>query len=788
MSNTPDLTIVQEIDAEVPFDEAPATPQRIDMPLPMEQQVFRSPGAVSEMSGTTAISSFSMIEAEFLEPKYILKHMRKLCDAAGEFLQHLAPQDATISDDHRNIQEMLKPDSDFAEEYRDFDDELKLHLKHFKGEENSYINIRAVHRALFGSYNDVGALQSGVNLVLYLANILVLAKQMIGSSRNDKGVWDRLRQLDNLFPSQFMHSLTTQDSLATQKSMIAVGNSVLLKETSDLALEIRTQLAILSLERSASEAEFNPDEALDGIFLHSEASQEDQNIIRGWSVPALGGEGTDLPREVQDKIAARFNELRTFLPTDTQSLEHGDVVDLEGLSSTFPWEATVLQLLHWVRLRRDEISASIEAVGGATAILANMKKAMAAPQPAAEGAGPTTAPRDSPRKKRASFGRHRRRSSRKFDPHAPIDLRAIDVLKARERDSGVHFDPKDPQPRDVFVEVAQEEDNTPQTVEGQVEAEAAIGDVAAEHGLSQHTGRDTWEQTIGGDDQPQGDATLVAGEEEFEDIHSIAPLGPPKSTQDMVAALRWVQPTGKENRKAGRFVDRQANAERVEFGNGFESSQPTPGPSNRGLDKGKQRADPPPSASRKRAREQDSDEDDDAFETGDRAALVQNRREKAPISKRARVEPPSSAPAPPSHQPVRASQTRAPVDEELRLPPSQQRALASAPAAPRTDQEDSASEHEPPDMTEIPPSSYQAQLQLAKQNSAIGGAGRSRQPRRSWTADQEEALVEYMDTFKGSYSKIEKFDCSADGYGLLGEFTQVNLKDKARTMAVNMIK
>lgn len=773
-----DLTVVEEVDTEIAFDDAPATPQRIDLPLPLEQQAFRSPGAISEMSGTTAISSFSMIEAEFLEPKYMLKHMRKLCDVANEFLEHLAPQDGSISDDHNNIQEMLKPGSVYAEEFHDFDDELKLHVKHFKGNENSFINVRAVHRALFGTYNDAGALQSGMNPVLYMANILVFAKQMISSSRNDKGVFDRLRQLDNLFPSQFMRSL------ATSSLNVMAGDSALLKETFTVALEIRTQLAIISLERSASESDFEPYEALQGIFLRPEAFQETDGILRGWSVAALGGEETNLSQEIQEKIAERFNELRAFLPTDPQSLENGDAVDLEGLNSAFQWEAAILNFLHWVRLRQRELGAAIEAAGGSSAILSNVKQAIALPQPAPEEARLTTAPRDSPRKKRASFARQRRRSSRKFDPNAPIDLRAIEALKARERDSGVHFDPKDPQPGDVFIEVA-EEDDVQQVVEKPVQVEAALDNVPVERESSEQLEelqRDTWE--------PQGDATLVAGEDEFENVEAPSRHSPPKSTQELLAALKSV-PTGKENCKAARFVDRQPNAVRVDFGEGFDSSQATPGPSTQVLDKGKQRADPPPSASRKRAREEsDQDDDDDGFETTDRTAQAQSRRQKAPVSKRIRVNPPSSAPAPPSHQPTRVAPSEEYGDEVLRIP---QRRRPSPSTAPEPREASTATpEPEPaaPEMTEPlpPPSTYATQHALALQNSAIGGAGKARQPRRTWTDAQEDAFIAYMELLGPSYAKIQKYDQGLEGYGLLDEFSQVNFKDKARTMAINMIK
>ncbi|KAH6616334.1 hypothetical protein C7974DRAFT_365598 [Boeremia exigua] len=789
-----DLTIVEEVDAEIAFDAAPATPQRIDLPLPLEQQAFRSPGAASEMSGTTAISSFSMIEAEFLEPKYMLKHMRKLCDAADEFLQHLTPADGHISDDHHNIQEMLKPGSDFAEEYHDFDEELKVHLKHFKGEENNYINVRAVHRALFGSYTDTGAIQSGISLVLYSANIIVLAKQMIDSSRSDKRVWDRLRQLDSLFPSQFMRSLGAKGSAAA-------GDSALLSETFDFALEIRTQLAILSLQRSASESDFDPEEALSGIFLNSDAAQENGGLIRGWTVAALGGEETGLSQELQQKVAERYNELRRFLPTDVQSLENGDVVDLEGLSSAFEWEAIVLQLLHWVRLRRHELSASIDALGGSAAILANVKQAIAAPQPAPEEAT-APAPRDSPRKKRLSFGRNRRRSSRKFDPNAPIDMRTINALKARERDSGVHFDPKDPQPGDLFEEVAEEDVNgrvepAPEDVEAALEdVVSAPGDAEAERALNEQIEqieKDTWNE------QPQGDATLVAGDDELVEVDASAPTGPPKSTQEHLAALKAIQPTGKENRKGTRFVDRQPNAVRVDFGEGFDNSQATPGPSSKALDKGKQRADPPPSAARKRAREE-TDSDDNAYESTDRGARVHARRQKAPVSKRARLElaaapsaaqstapaaaPPSSAAAPPSHQPPAPSQPA----ETLRLPPR-----LRAPPAPSDEHESSEpsapemSEPTDPPPTAVPPrSTFTSQHALSLQTPLVPARGR--QPRRTWTSAQEDALIAYAEQVGLSYARIEKLDQSEEGYGVLGEFSQVNLKDKARSMAVVMIR
>jgi hypothetical protein len=426
--HAPDLTIVEEMDTQIDLQAAPATPTHTQL----EQSIaYRSPGAASEMSGTTAISSFTMIEAEFLEPKYILKHMRKLCDSSREFLDHLAPENGGIDADLRNIQEMQKPESDFNDEYRDFDDELNVHLKHYKSEEHSYIHVRAIHRALFDGNYDAAATQTGIDLILYLANLLIFAKQMIHSDRTEKGIWDALRQLDNVFPSQFMRSLEPET-----KPTIA-GESTMLQETFELALELRTQLAILVLERSALDSSFNPDEAIQEVFFQSESSQEmGSSIIRGWNVEALGGEDFALPKRFENIVIERLHKIRESFLLDDESLPRGDLVNTEKLNASFLWTPTIMRLLSWVRLRHKELSTTIDDLGGAAAILRNVKQELREPQTITKQTVVKSAQLGSPRKKRRSFGRDRRRSSRKFDPNAAVDLHAIDALKARERLSG----------------------------------------------------------------------------------------------------------------------------------------------------------------------------------------------------------------------------------------------------------------------------------------------------------------------------------------------------------------
>lgn len=695
------------------------------------------------MSGTTAITSFSMVEAEFLEPKYILKHLRKLCDSVEEFLEHLAPANGNMNDDYRNIQEILKPDSDFTEEYRDFNDELNVHLKHYKSEEHSYIHVRAVHRALFDANREGAATESGLDLILYLANILIFAKQMIHSDRNEKEIWDALRQLDNAFPSHFMHSLEAG------LEPTPAGDSAMLKETLDLALELRTQLAILVLERSSSNSSFDPDEVIQEVFYRSELSQgTSASMLRGWSIAALGGEDAALPTQFEADVVKQLNTMRQFFPLDDEALERGDVIDLDGLGSNFPWEATILRLLEWVRCRRRELSATIDEFGGATAILRNVKAHIENPQVTTEQPRADTI-HASPRRKRTSFGRDRRRSSRKFDPNAPVDLQAIDALKARERlaEPSAHQQVQEHEvPTLPSIEVEQQlpiletQDDDHQPIEGDddIETPTEQMDVVVEDRSQNHE----------------------AGEELEMEL-----LVPPTSSLGILKAVRAYDKRGKENRNVSIF-DPQSTAVQVEFGDGFDT-QPSPGPSGRG--KGKQRSQPSPGRKRSRPVEEESESDDEAFEAADRAGRVQERRQKAPVTKKVRIDPSSSA-APTSHQPL----ARREVEEDT----------------PRPEQNESISDTDAPEMTEeAPPSTYQAQRRLAKQNIAVPALARrtERKPRTDWTPQEEDAFAEYMGLFPAKYSAILRHD-QDEGYNVLQERTQVNLKDKARNMAINMIK
>lgn len=265
------------------------------------------------------------------------------------------------------------------------------------------------------------------------------------------------------------------------------------------------------------------------------------------------------------------------------------------------------------------------------------------------------------------------------------------------------------------------------------------------------------------------DAALQANEEDLqEQLEEPATAGPsssapPQSTNDFVQMIKDSRRQDKENR--GSFFDRQANAQRLEWGDGFDNTQPTPGPSHKGKE--------PQRSPRKRRQppvEDDSDEDDDAFESGQRTAKASERRQKAPVAKRVRIsDNVQSSAAPPSHQPLPSS-----TDDQEGVPEVQ---------------DESLSEVDAPEMTEeAPTSSYAYQKQAARVNVKSAAMRKPPQSRTRWTAEAEEAFQEYMAIYPQKYAEIQRYDATSEGYGLLQDRTQVNLKDKAINMAMTMIK
>ncbi|KAF2791488.1 hypothetical protein K505DRAFT_326811 [Melanomma pulvis-pyrius CBS 109.77] len=365
-----------------------------------------------------------------------------------------------------------------------------------------------------------------------------------------------------------------------------------------------------------------------------------------------------------------------------------------------------------------------------------------------------------PPKQRTAFGRGRRRSSRKFDPNADSDFREVDALKARERAARQPQAEPPHQEQQPEVELQEGEEGVVYPFDDQEEVQPLAAD-DIDHVIDVDDQEEV--QPIADDDIEH--VLDVDNQEDQQQPQAPTALsGPPRTAAELEQLTRSLieatKPQYKENLRGGFFA-RQPNAERVEFGDGFDDSQPAPGPSYpSGKGKETQLSSP-------KKRRQDvvwHDSDDDTFESIGPSSKAQERRQQAPVAKRVRIDPTSFA-APPSHQPPLRN------DNQTRSSDVQEESLSEADA---------------PDMTEEapPPSSYARIRELAQKNTAP----RPRKRPIPWSPQQEAALEEYVGALGPKYAQILSHDASNDGLGLLQDRTQVNLKDKVRNMAITMIK
>lgn len=768
-----DLTVVEEVDTELAIEDATKAQSQPSIEVAVPR---RSLGGVSAISGTTAISSFTFVEPEALNARFILRHLSKLHGESVEFLNHLVPEESKLADLQRHIEEVKVSDSDFVADYNDFDNQLSTRLVHYRGESQRYIHVRAVHNALFGANRDSAAAQTGLDLLLYQANLIVFAKDMIITDRDDKDMATTLRDQVNYFPAPFLSELISNANIATS----VTGDSALWVDTSELALEMRTQLAILSLQRGATDQAFEPIAALDEVFYNSNVMGADQfGAVRGWNTLALGGEDIPLSEEFAQKVEKRVALIRTFFRVDEES-EDRVRVDLDDLKNYFPWDGLVMRLLDWVRLRSQELQATIQQQGGASGICDRVKAEKDNPAPVAKRDPPVQ--RTSPRKNRTSFGSNRRRSS-KFNPNAEVDDQVFNKLLAIEGRASTHA--QDASRQETHVEDVGAEPETEPIVqehddEDEYYPDAAVWPTEQDREPSQPTqaldslrSTQVLESTRPPREPETSESAPILKPSRLTQVPTSSQ--PPQSTNDFVKLLKETHTANKENRATSIF-DRQANAVRVEFGDGFDD-EPTPGPSTRQPSrKGKE---PQRSNPNKRKIVESSDDDDDSFDTVQRSANVERQRAKAP--KRVRMNPASSR-APPSHQP----RHREDDDAEYRHIDEFEQAEYEEP-----------SEAEAPDMTEeIPPrSTYQDQVALARSYTSTTATRKERRPRRPWSDAEENAFIEYMGDYPRQYARILKLDKAGDAVfydrengELTARRTDVDLKDKARVMARNMVK
>lgn len=267
---------------------------------------------------------------------------------------------------------------------------------------------------------------------------------------------------------------------------------------------------------------------------------------------------------------------------------------------------------------------------------------------------------------------------------------------------------------------------------------------------------ETREQTHNDDDgawQPAPNDDDDYGEERREETPAASA---PSSSARTLSRIRRQEKNEPENRR--RFIDPQPNPERVEWQDGFGQSQSA----QRTNKKGKSSR----VVSKRRLEVVEESSGDDEFEQG-----TSEQRRQVPKAKRARFA--TTSPAPPSHQP-RATQQ----DEDYSLsvrdstPESSEETVAKAPSSSA------------PQYTQYSEVKALARMHVSQRAKFNNQARRARNP---WSVEACQALIDYIGDIGCSWKDIKRHD-EAAGHNLLGDRTQVDLKDKARNLKVEFLK
>lgn len=722
-----DLSTVEEI----PHSNQTPEPQE----APAASDIHRSPGGYSNISqATTAYSSLSAAEADDLDAEVITLQLKPLHDAADNVITNIAPMQFKASTLADALMALRQPGNKLSKLFALSEEEFIVHRKHFGGSE--YIRADVIENALYkGTSPPTSPSRPRIDELIQKADLATLLVLVVGVDRDNTIAWNAIRRLDKSFPSPFISSFLEPGEDGSS-GPLAVGESKLLDKTVRLGIEIRTQLTIMHLSKAAGRGTFDPNEELSIIWSDS-VNSDAPNTIRGWETAGLGGQGSGLSEEHQVMVETRINEIRDFFAEDTQSVEHDDIVDLEQLSTYFPWQDFVLEAVDWIRLRNHEISRAIQARGGVDKILRTLEKAI----------GGTNDPESqtferTPVKKVATPMKSALKGSTKKSP----------VQREYVSSIGIRFPRTDSDHRswsETYKSNWKDIADFNRRVSGGQTATAATGSRAPAATAPELT------TAIGGED----DWHPANVYEEMEDVEagpSTAPARPNRLQQVQLQDERIKENVRRSQtaRTSGqpRFIDAQNNAERVEWSQATQQRSSAL-PQTSQTRRGKRRA---------QAIEEDEEVEatqDQGFERDERV-IDERRRRKAPTA--ARRDPIQRSPA----KRVRIAQS-----EDADYNPSPQL--------------DSEEEERLATATAVPPSSaidYSAIKAMAKDFTRLKAP--KVQTRTRWTQVEESYLLDAIVEHGCSWARIK----DQDKEGVLGGRDQVSLKDKARNMKFDFLK
>ncbi|PIG83736.1 MYB DNA-binding domain protein [Aspergillus arachidicola] len=323
-------------DLDVVTEESPVKPSR-KLGFRAGQVIPESPEDVhnNTMSGSTIIVPEAETDQEDedeeddqdeLGPELMLETLPSLERSAKDVLDFLVPGSADLKSIVNMAKRLSDPRNTQSKRLNLRKNALKNQPGWFEG--RTYIDVTRASESLSSHFTKDGVLLA---------------------SGNSTGFRKAIRDVEGRFPAPFMRDLVNG-------RRNAVGESALVKDTFQLALEIRTQALIMQLEYHQHEPSFDPNFILeDGFFLDvsvHEPIDSDNAPMRGFNLPRLNIDGS-LPDEFREAASDRFEEMVANLPDEDGTF------DIDDFKTTYSWRSFLLRAARWIRKRCEEIDQDI---------------------------------------------------------------------------------------------------------------------------------------------------------------------------------------------------------------------------------------------------------------------------------------------------------------------------------------------------------------------------------------------------------------------------------------------
>lgn len=379
-------------------EETPGSSRQTPSSNTRNPVVPESPGmheGHTNISGTTILP----LDSQDNEPEPILMvdELPDLQRAATNVMDLLVPRTAKPISIFNAAAESLKDDGATTQSKRVSRAVDKLESQDKVFPRQTYIDVDRISR-LLPSVSIPGAAQPWTPLpMLYKANCAWLARDVLYAIVGKQSQMRVVRNLENQFPAPFMSKVVVAGSQSRP-----LGASATDKDTFDLALQIRTLLFVMELEKRQHEKNFDPLSILRGMFydelaFEGEDSQLDPSSFRGFNLPGIYQDQNGcLPERFQEAVEERVSELEDSLYDDE------GLPNIRELKAAYPWKRFVLQVIRWIIKRDGEIREDLQALPAVDDVRETLEKgfedqirprAFATPSRLSESVAPERRPR-----------------------------------------------------------------------------------------------------------------------------------------------------------------------------------------------------------------------------------------------------------------------------------------------------------------------------------------------------------------------------------------------------------